>query len=173
MGCGQYCVKNDDKLIREKTELYDMISKPGNTTAPVPDAALKVERKFCNTPTAALAGRASSETPISSWIYDMTGHADQCVDRYPELANKDESSLKNILTPSIDEHQIPPDEFEGKGILDAVAARIVLKLLYLARVGRMHILWSVNTLAREVTRWNPACDRRLHRLVSYLHNTRD
>ena len=50
-------------------------------------------------------------------------------------ANKDESSLKNLLTPSIDEHQIPPEEFEGKGMLDAVAARIVLKLLYLARVG--------------------------------------
>ena len=37
----------------------------------------------------------------------------------------------------------------------------------------MDILWSVNTSAREVTRWNPACDRRLHRLISYLHNTRD
>ena len=40
LGCGQYCVKNDDKLIREKTELYETISKPGNATAPVPEAAL-------------------------------------------------------------------------------------------------------------------------------------
>ena len=98
----------------------------------------------------------------------MTGHADQCVDRYLELANEDETNLKHITTPSLDEHQIPPEEFEGKGVLEAVAARIVLKLLYLARVGRMDILWSVNALAREVTRWNPACDRRLHRLISYF-----
>ena len=28
-------------------------------------------------------------------------------------------------------------------------------------------------LAREVTKWNRACDKRLHRLVSYLQSTRD
>ena len=29
------------------------------------------------------------------------------------------------------------------------------------------------SLAREVTKWNKACDKRLHRLVSYLHHTKD
>ena len=86
-----------------------------------------------------MAGRTSSEAPVSSWIYDTTGHADQCVDRYLELASKDETNLKHITTPSIDEHQIPPEEFEGKGVLATVAARIVLNLFYLARTGRMDL----------------------------------
>ena len=39
-------------------------------------------------------------------------------------------------------------------------------------MGRPDLLWAVNSLAREVTRWTVACDRRLHRLVSYLHHTK-
>ena len=34
-------------------------------------------------------------------------------------------------------------------------------------------MWAVNMLAREVTRWNTACDKRLHRLISYLYHTKD
>ena len=29
--------------------------------------------------------------------------------------------------------------------------------------------WAVNSLAREVTKWTVACDKRLHRLISYIH----
>ena len=38
-------------------------------------------------------------------------------------------------------------------------------------MGRPDILWSVNTLARMVTKWNRAGDKRLHRLIEYLHTT--
>ncbi len=34
-------------------------------------------------------------------------------------------------------------------------------------------MWTVNLLAREVTRWTAACDRRLRRLISYMHCTKD
>ena len=33
------------------------------------------------------------------------------------------------------------------------------------------IPWSVNKLARSVTKWTQACDRRLARLISYIHHT--
>ena len=33
------------------------------------------------------------------------------------------------------------------------------------------MLWSVNKLAREVTKWTEACDKRLARLISYIHHT--
>ena len=39
--------------------------------------------------------------------------------------------------------------------------------MYLARNGR----WSVNKLARSVTKWTQACDRRLARYISYIHFT--
>ena len=35
------------------------------------------------------------------------------------------------------------------------------------------ILWSVNKLARSVTKWSRACDRRLARLTAYIHHTHD
>ena len=43
--------------------------------------------------------------------------------------------------------------------------------LYLARIGRHDILWSVNKLARSITKWTKACDKRLNRLISYIHHT--
>ena len=101
----------------------------------------------------------------------MTGHARQCVERYCELADVDECTLKAVLTPCIDDHQIPPEDFETKGRLHEEAARCVLKCLFLARIGRPDLLWTVNMLAREVTKWTVACDKRLLKLISYIKTT--
>ena len=43
----------------------------------------------------------------------------------------------------------------------------------LARIGRLDILWSVNKLARAVTKSTKACYKRLARLISYMHHTND
>ena len=32
-------------------------------------------------------------------------------------------------------------------------------------------MWSVDKLARPVTKWTKACDKRLARLISYIHHT--
>ena len=55
--------------------------------------------------------------------------------------------------------------------MSQVCSQIVLKCLYLARIGRPDILWSVNKLARSITKWTKACDKRLNRLISYIHHT--
>ena len=57
------------------------------------------------------------------------------------------------------------------GELSHVCSQIVLKCVYLARIGRLDILWSVNQLARSITRWTKACDKRLNRLISDIHHT--
>ena len=36
---------------------------------------------------------------ISSWSYDMEGHAKKCVERYCELANKTTQQLRKVATP--------------------------------------------------------------------------
>ena len=41
----------------------------------------------------------------------------------------------------------------------------------MARIGRPDILWSVNKLARSITKWTKDCDKRLNRLISYIHHT--
>ena len=42
----------------------------------------------------------------------------------------------------------------------------------MARIGRPDILWSVNNLARA-RKWTKSCYKRLARLISYIHHTRE
>ena len=83
----------------------------------------------------------------------MEGHAKKCVGRYCELANKTTQQLYNVCTPCIDDHQFKEEELKSVGELSKVCSQIVLKCLYLARIGRPDILWSVNKLARSITKW--------------------
>ena len=46
----------------------------------------------------------SQNIRISSWSYDMVGHAKKCVERYCELANKTTQQLYKVSTPCIDDH---------------------------------------------------------------------
>ena len=75
------------------------------------------------------------------------------------------------LTPCIDDHRFKEEEMKSVGEMSHVCSQIVLKCLYLARIGRPDILWSVNKLARSITKWTKACDKRLNRLISYVHHT--
>ena len=95
----------------------------------------------------------------SAWSNDMEGHARKCVERYCELANKKTEQLYKV---SLEKSELPE-----------VCSHIVLKCTYLARIGRPDILWSVNKLARSVTKWTQACDRRSARLISHIHFTSD
>ena len=101
----------------------------------------------------------------------MVGHAKKCVERYCELANKTTQQLYKVSTPCIDDHHFKEEEMKSVGELSQVCSQIVLKCLYLARIGRPDIPWSVNKLARSSTKWTKACDKRLNRLISYIHHT--
>ena len=108
---------------------------------------------------------------MSSWSYDMEGHAKKCVERYCELANKTTQQLYKVSTPCIDDHHFKEAEMKSVGELSHVCSQIVLKCFYLARIGRPDIQWSVNKLARPITKWTKARDKRLNRLTSYIHHT--
>ena len=108
---------------------------------------------------------------ISSWSYDMAGHAKKCVERYCELANKTTQQICPVSTPCIDDHHFKEEETKSVGELSNVCSQIGLKCLYLARIGRPDILWSVNKLARSIKKWTKSCDKRLNRLISYIHHT--
>ena len=88
--------------------------------------------------------------------------------RYCELANKTTHQLYKVATPCSDDHQF---KMGAVGKLTQGCSQIVLKCLYLARIGGPHILWSMNKLARATTEWTRACDKRLFRLISYIHHT--
>ena len=101
----------------------------------------------------------------------MEGHAKKCVERYCELANRTTQQLYKVSTPCIDDHHFKEEELKSVGELSKVCCQIVVKCLYLARIGRPDIIWSVNKLARSITKWTKACYKRLCRLISYIHHT--
>ena len=76
---------------------------------------------------------------MSSWSYDMEGHAKKCVERYCELANRTTQQLCKVSTPCIDDHHFKEEEMKSVGELSKVCSQIVLKCLYLTRIGRPDI----------------------------------
>ena len=108
---------------------------------------------------------------ISSWSYDMECHATECVERFCGLANKTTQQLCKVSTPCIDDQHFKEEEMKSVGDMSKVSSQIVLKCLHLALIGRPDILWSVNKLARSITKWTKACEKRLSRLISYIHHT--
>ena len=97
----------------------------------------------------------------------MQGAAEACVDRYIQLTKVDRASLKKVSTPCIDDHLLAPEDFVTKGVCSPVAPN------YFIRLVRPDVYWTVNDLARNVTKWNVACDKRLHRLMCYIHHTKN
>ena len=72
---------------------------------------------------------------------------------------------------AFDDHQVKEEEIGSVKELSKVCAQMVLKCLYLARIGRRDFSWSVNKLARAITKWTRVCDKRLARVISDMHHT--
>ena len=118
-------------------------------------------------------GREYESVAKETFPKGKTFHAEQCLQRYLDLAKVERKSLLQVATPGMDDHQINPEDFESKGAPEPVASKIVVKVMHMARVGRPDLLWTVNDLARNVAKWNVACDRMLLRLIPYIVHTKN
>ena len=63
-------------------------------------------------------------------------------------------------------------ELESVGEVSKVSSQIILKYLFLTRIGRSDIQWSANKLVRSITKWTKACET-MSRLIFYIHHTCD
>ena len=52
----------------------------------------------------------------------MEGHAEKCVERYCELANKTTQQLCKVCTPCIDDHHFKEEEMKSVGELSQVCS---------------------------------------------------
>ena len=59
-----------------------------------------------------------------------------------------------------------------RGVLQPLAAKVLMKILYAARMARFDLLRAVCDLACFVTKWTEECDRKLHRLICYIATTK-
>ncbi len=107
-------------------------------------------------PSAELLGIASSKETkhrVQVCTYDMSSFVEQCVSSYWKLAGRDRGSLRDVPTPFLDESSAwEPPEGEPTGGLAHVALKILMKILYVARMARPDILRATCMLARKVGR---------------------
>ena len=59
----------------------------------------------------------------------------------------------------------------GQQALKTYAAKVLMKVLYAARYARFDLLRAVCYLAQFITKWDQDCDKRLYRLMCYIHST--
>ena len=58
-----------------------------------------------------------------------------------------------------------------RGALAPHAASVLMKLLYAARIARFDLLRSINSLARNVTKWTIEDDAKLYHLMCYVNSS--
>ena len=92
--------------------------------------------------------RASPHGPMMWKVMQRNGWSD-----IASWLTKTIQQRNKVATPCRDDHQFKEEELGCVGELSKVCSQIVLKCLYLARIGRPDIPWSVNKLARAVAIW--------------------
>ena len=80
---------------------------------------------------------------------------------WKDIANLRIKRLNNDIKSPRHDHQLIEEENVSVGEMSTVCSQIVLGCLYLALIGRHEILWSVNKLARAVTKWTKSRDKTL------------
>ena len=113
--------------------------------------------------------------PVTRVTYDMRDFLESCVERYCELAKVERKSLKPAATPFHELRVALPtaSEKETAGRLQPIASKVLMKILFAARMARWDLLRATQSLASRVTKWSPDCDLGLHRLVCYINSSLD
>ena len=100
--------------------------------------------------------------------HDMSDYCRNACDFYEQLSGR---KLKEAATPFVAEGSLQTSDWETRGQLADSASRVLMKSLWLARFSRPDVMKPLSDLTRRVTCWSAADDKRLYRLMRYLHST--
>ena len=111
--------------------------------------------------------------PAKEVAYDMSSFLKQAVEKYKSLVGPEFRDLKNVSAPFAEDRIARPAEAESgsTGKLAPIASRVLMKLLFAARMARYDLLRAVQGLASRITKWSTDCDKALHRLMCYVNST--
>ena len=148
--------------------LIDNFNKNGSDT--VESLASKAEKLLTKE---TLSATKSNDEALPSVEYEMSGYLEQRVELYLELADCEEHSLRFAPTPSLDDNALQDEDLKVAGKLGSHAAKILMKILYAARMCRYDLLSTVCSLARNITKWSRVRDWKMHRIIAYRHHRKD
>ena len=98
--------------------------------------------------------------------HDMSDFCQNCCELYEQLSGR---KLKEAATPF--DSNIQASDFDQRGFLAESASRILMKVLWCARLSRPDLMKPISDLTRKVACWSFADDKRLYKLMCYLHAT--
>ena len=130
LGCTQRECKPYKKLVDEHKNLFGSLTSAG-TVGKLPRSG-------------------ESNARITAWS-DENGRPCEEMRRKILRIKKSIEQLFGVSTPCVDNHQLGEEESESVEESSNVCSCIVLKCLYLGRIGRLDILLSANHLARAAT----------------------
>ena len=109
------------------------------------------------------------EKGVRTCVFDMEAYTMQAVALYTEHTGV--SKFRVATTPFCPEGSITLEDDEAQGELSSCACSILMKILWLARLARPDLLKPVCDLASKITKWTRGDDKRVYRLVCYLHSS--
>ena len=113
LGCTQRECKPNETSIEQCTKLFESRISAGSN------------RK--------LLGWEKHQAQTVAWSYDMEGHAQKCVERFCELANKKVEQLYKVSSPCLDDDLCKQEELESVVEISQVCSHNFWECLYLAR----------------------------------------
>jgi hypothetical protein len=112
-------------------------------------------------------------SPVARAIqWDMSGFLKQCLDVYTQLAGPAAPKFRKVVTPFLDQKAESEEDLKKAGALAPVASKILMKVLYAARMARPDLLRPTCYLATRVTKWTVQCDKMLYRMMCYIYSGR-
>ena len=102
--------------------------------------------------------------------FSMSDFAENACKAYEELSG---CKLKTASTPFHPDGSLVDSDFETRGHMASDASKVLMKILWSARLSRPDLMKAISDLTRRITTWSKADDRRLFRLMSYLKGTAD
>ena len=149
-------------------------AKPGTHRKKSAAKRLAREQRFTSMENLNVKKGGCMEKPVNIVKYNMKNFLESCVEAYCQLAKVDKNTLKRASTPFHDNKVARPKEDDEKsGRLQPIASKVLMKILFAARMARYDLLRATQSLASRVTKWSEDCDIGLHRLVSYINSTLD
>ena len=98
-------------------------------------------------------------------LFEMTEFIENACSMYEELSGR---TLKPAPSPYVSEGSLTDDDWDERGALSNEASKVLMKVLWCARLARPDLMKAIADLTRRLTVWARADDKRLHRLMCYL-----